>query len=167
MIARRTAVIASIAAILIWSIAAGVCTMSSAASASETVPGGAGGTQEIFVCARPSAPLGDIDLDVTFINRAPLYRAYCVQYRYDAPETPGRPYLCPGSENDRRWPEPGELVTFTAHIVNKGTAASPAFGYAWRIDGAEVARGMLPALAPAAEVDDNLPVAVGPRAVGR
>jgi len=59
--------------------------------------------------------------------------------------------ICPGTENDRRWPEPGEVVTFTAHVVNKGNTASPAFGYAWHIDGAEVARGTLPALAPAAE----------------
>lgn len=96
-------------------------------------------------------PGAAVDLDVTFINRAPLYKAYCVAYRHDAPNTPGRPYLCPGTENDRRWPEPGEVVTFTAHIINKGTVASPAFDYAWHMDGAEVARGRLPALDPAAE----------------
>ncbi|HOT91326.1 MAG TPA: CARDB domain-containing protein [Anaerolineae bacterium] len=99
-----------------------------------------------------SAANHSIDLDVTFINRAPLYKAYCVQYLHDAPNQPGRPYLCPGTEDDRRWPAPGEIVTFTAHIVNKGTVASPAFDYAWHIDGTEVASGTLPALAPAAEV---------------
>ncbi len=108
-----------------------------------TVNGGEG--------ARISPPTG-IDLDVTYINRAPLYKAYCVQYMYDAPNQPGRPYLCPGTEADRRWPEPGEIVTFTAHIINKGTIASPAFDYAWRMDGTEVASGTLPALAPAAEI---------------
>jgi hypothetical protein len=93
-----------------------------------------------------------IDLDVTYIGRAPLYKAYCVQYSGDVPNQPGIPYLCAGTENDRRWPEPGEIVTFTAHVINKGTVASPAFGYAWHIDGIQVASGTLLALAPAAEV---------------
>jgi hypothetical protein len=96
-------------------------------------------------------PPDGVDLDVTFINRAPLYKPYCVEYPWDVPNQPGIPYLCPGTENDRRWPEPGQVVTFTAHVVNKGTVASPAFDYAWHIDGAEVARGTLPVLAPAAE----------------
>jgi len=98
------------------------------------------------------SPPAGVDLDVTYINRAPLYKAYCVQYMYDAPNQPGRPYLCPGTEDDRRWPEPGEIVIFTAHIINKGTVAGPAFDYAWHIDGTEVASGTLPALAPAAEI---------------
>jgi hypothetical protein len=93
-----------------------------------------------------------VDLDVTFINRSPLYRAYCVEYGWDVLNQPGIPRLCPGSENDRRWPAPGEPVTFTAHIANKGTAASPGFGYAWHIDGVEVARGALPPLVPGAEI---------------
>ena len=47
------------------------------------------------------------DLDVTFIQREPLYSAYCVDYHWDdAPGMPGRPTLCPGTENQRRWPEP-------------------------------------------------------------
>jgi hypothetical protein len=100
---------------------------------------------------RTSAPEG-VDLDVTFINRSPLYQAYCVDYPWDIPGQPGIPFLCPGTEDDPRWPEQGEIVTFTAHIVNKGTVTSPAFDYAWQIDGADVASGTLPALAPAAEV---------------
>ena len=93
-----------------------------------------------------------IDLDVTFIKRSPLYQAYCVDYPWDIPGQPGIPFLCPGTENDQRWPEQGEIVTFTAHIINKGTASSPAFGYAWLIDGSEVANGTLPALAPSQEI---------------
>ena len=111
-----------------------------------------GGAPAGRVAGSACEALSNVDLDVTFINRAPLYKAYCVQYMYDALDQPGRPFLCPGTENDRRWPEPGEVVTFTAHIMNKGTAASPAFDYAWHIDGVEVAAGTLPALAPAAEV---------------
>jgi DNA-binding beta-propeller fold protein YncE len=108
-------------------------------------------TDEEITASRSSPPVG-VDLDVTYISRAPLYRAYCVEYLYDAPNQPGRPVLCPGTENDRRWPEPGEIVTFTAHIINKGTMTSPAFDYAWYIDGVEVDNGTLPPLDPAAEV---------------
>lgn len=87
-----------------------------------------------------------IDLDVTYINRSPLYMAYCVEYPWDIPGQPGIPFLCPGTEDDPRWPETGELVTFTAHVVNKGTAVSPAFDYSWQIDGVEMGSGTLPAL---------------------
>jgi hypothetical protein len=95
----------------------------------------------------PGAPLPD--LDVTFIERQPMYFAYCVEYKWgEAPGMPGRPYVCPGTENERRWPNPGEMVTFTAHIVNKGDAACPTFGFSWQIDGAVVLTGELPALNP-------------------
>lgn len=90
------------------------------------------------------APLPD--LDVTFIERQPMYSAYCVDYPWDVPGMPGKPFICPGTETERRWPEPGEIVTFTAHIVNKGDLSSPAFDYAWHIDGAVVKTGSLPAL---------------------
>ncbi|MBN1660406.1 MAG: hypothetical protein JXA93_18550 [Anaerolineae bacterium] len=94
----------------------------------------------------PTTPPVGIDLDVTYIERDPIYKAYCVNY------ADGLPFLCPGTEGEQRWPAPGEVVTFTAHIVNKGTDASPAFAYSWRIDGGEVASGTLPSLAPAAEI---------------
>jgi len=103
-----------------------------------------------------ASPPQGIDLDVTFISRVPLYKAYCVEYAWDISGQPGIPFLCPGTENDRRWPEPGEIVTFTAHIVNKGTLGSPESAYAWYIDAVEVARGTLPALAPANEVTTEL-----------
>jgi hypothetical protein len=82
-----------------------------------------------------------VDLDVTYIQRTPLYYAYCVDYPNDIPRQ------CPGTEFDRRWPEPGEVVTFTAHIVNKGTDPSGAVGFQWTIDGAVVATGLMPSLA--------------------
>ncbi len=40
------------------------------------------------------------------------------------------------------------MVTFTAHITNKGDLASPTATYNWQIDGAVVGMGALPALAP-------------------
>jgi hypothetical protein len=95
--------------------------------------------------ASRSAPPG-VDLDVTFISREPLYYAYCVEY----PES--IPHICPGHEQDQHWPEQGELVTFTAHVVNKGTTASPEFDFAWAIDGATVLAGTLPGLASGAEI---------------
>lgn len=94
----------------------------------------------------PPAPPDGIDLDVTFISRTPKYKSYCVAYSWDSPGQPGIPTLCPGTEDEQRWPAPGEVVTFTAHIANKGTQASPAFAYRWEIDGAEVASGVLPGL---------------------
>ncbi len=93
-----------------------------------------------------SRPQG-VDLDVTYISRSPMYHSYCVKYTDS-----GTPYLCPGTENEKRWPDPGEVVTFTAHIRNKGGAVSPAFSYRWLMDGVEVAAGTLPALAPGAEI---------------
>jgi len=140
------AVLASIAG---WSL----CSSWAAAADPSAASKAAGST--VTETAHPSvqsSPPAGVDLDVTFINRAPLYKAYCVEYPWDVLNQPGIPYLCTGTENDRRWPEPGEIVTFTAHVINKGTVASPAAGYAWHMDGIEVATGTLPALAPAAEV---------------
>jgi len=87
-----------------------------------------------------------IDLDVTYISRAPLYTRYDVWYTDD-----GRPYLRPGTENDQRWPAPGEVVTFTVHIINKGTIASGTFTFKWFIDGSEVHSGTHGSLAPGEE----------------
>ena len=87
-----------------------------------------------------------IDLDVIYINRSPMYLAYCVEY-------PGNiPQLCAGTENEQRWPEPGEEVTFTAHIINKGTQDSPSFAYTWSIDNSAVYTSTLPGLAAGDEV---------------
>lgn len=58
-----------------------------------------------------SLPIG-IDLDATYISREP-------RYRWDSPKP---------------WPEPGENVTFKAHIINKGTIGSGTFTYEWKID---------------------------------
>ena len=71
-----------------------------------------------------------IDLDVTYIGRSPAYRRYEVEYT-----PPGyNPHLRAGTEDLKRWPDPGELVTFTAHIINKGAAPSASFAGRWFID---------------------------------
>ncbi|MGC8947467.1 MAG: LamG-like jellyroll fold domain-containing protein [Anaerolineae bacterium] len=87
-----------------------------------------------------------IDLDVVYISRTPMYNRYEVWYTAD-----GTPYLRPGTENDKRWPAPGEIVTFTAHIINKGTVASGSFAFKWFIDGGEVHSGTHSSLAPGEE----------------
>ncbi|MGQ9681045.1 MAG: CARDB domain-containing protein [Anaerolineae bacterium] len=91
------------------------------------------------------APFAGVDLDVLYIQRTPLYARYDVIYEG------GLPRLRPGTESDRRWPLPGETVTFTARIANKGDTDSPPFVYVWSIDGAPVASGTHPGLASGAE----------------
>ena len=91
-----------------------------------------------------------IDLDVTYINRTPLYSRYSVLYTSDL-----RPFLYPGTENDQRWPASGEVVTFTAHIVNKGTTDSDDFAFKWFVDGAEVAAGTHSSLSPTEEATES------------
>jgi hypothetical protein len=90
----------------------------------------------------PTKPAG-VDLDVTYIGRTPMYKRYEVWYTGD-----GRPYLRPGTESDKRWPSLGETVTFTAHILNKGTEASGSFAFKWFIDDIEVGSGTHASLSP-------------------
>lgn len=89
-----------------------------------------------------------IDLELTYINRAPMYERYRVNYPN------GKPVLQPGTENARRWPTNGEIVTFTAHVINKGTVASGPFDYVWAIDGLQVSSGTHSGLAP--DQEDSL-----------
>jgi hypothetical protein len=85
------------------------------------------------------------DLDVGYISREPVYPKYEVWYN------DGKPYLQPGTEGDKRWPDPGEVVTFTAHIFNKGQSISGEFDFRWLIDDQTVASGTHPSLAPQEE----------------
>ena len=114
------------------------------AAATATRPGMV--TPENATRVPDSGGLAGVDLDVTFISRDPMYYMYCVEY----PD--GLPQICAGHEDDRHWPAQGELVTFTAHVVNKGTLASPGFDFQWALDGSPVLSGSLPGLAAGAEV---------------
>ncbi len=98
------------------------------------------------VLAKPAG----IDLDVTYISRTPMYNRYDLRYTSD-----GKPYLRPGTENDKRWPAPGEVVTFTVHIINKGTIASGNFAFKWFIDGSEVHSGIHSSLTPGEEATET------------
>ena len=89
------------------------------------------------------------DLDVTCVERAPLYPAYTVAY--DIPEKTGLPILLdpqtlqpltPAQEQAvKRQPALGEKVTFTARIVNKGEAPTGEWEYEWLVDDKPLASG--------------------------
>ena len=53
------------------------------------------------------------DLNVGFIHRTPEYNRFMVSFDGDQ-------HIMPGYENEQKWPDPGELVRYTAHIFNKG-----------------------------------------------
>ena len=82
------------------------------------------------------------DLSIQWIERAPRYPRYCLDYSRGLPE------LCPGSEDARHVPSPGEIVTFTAHIANQGVLTSPAASALWTVGQAAQLPDDLPALAP-------------------
>ena len=83
------------------------------------------------------------DVQVAWLSRAPLYAPYAVDY----PDG-WTPELRPGTENDKHWPDPGEPITFSAHIANRGTQPTGAFSYRWRMDGNDVLAGTVANLAP-------------------
>lgn len=93
------------------------------------------------------------DFDVTYIARTPRYDRYNVSYEYGVdpaePET-GRPYLTAQEQAKQRWPNPGEMVTYTGHVKNIGVI-SGVCGYKWFFDGVEVASGVTTTLAPGEE----------------
>lgn len=91
------------------------------------------------------------DLSVNWIERTPRYQRYCLDY------SSGLPDLCPGTEGVRRFPLAGEIVTFTARIVNQGTMTSPATSAVWTL---------LPAAAASAPRPQITLVALPPLAPG-
>jgi|GEM_PF-1397159 len=87
-----------------------------------------------------------IDLDVTYISRLPRDTYfYWVDYPNNVPN------LRPGTENQKRWPNYGETVTFQAHFINKGTANSGPANYRWKVNGVVIGTGTAASLAPGQE----------------
>lgn len=82
------------------------------------------------------------ELDVTHIARLPRDT-----FRYQPQYPDGLPTLPAGTEDDKRWPELGETVTFVAYVKNKGTAATPPCAYRWSINGVPVSSGLIGAVA--------------------
>jgi hypothetical protein len=114
----------------------------------------------------PEAPLTTFDIDVTYIERIPRYRRYgvtnygcgdnsCIAptpYAFCATvpgmprrlsdgEDPGPVGDCPGLAGDKRQPDANELLTYIAHVKNKGPALNTAFQYTWYVNGVAVASG--------------------------
>ncbi|MBK9712345.1 MAG: DUF1349 domain-containing protein [Kouleothrix sp.] len=79
--------------------------------------------------AAPSVDLALPDLDVEYIGRTP-------RYRWD---------------QSKKWPDPGEMVVFEAHIANRGGSASGPFWCTWTIDGVQQAPAVHTGLAAGAE----------------
>ena len=71
-----------------------------------------------------------IDLDVTYISREPRY----------------------SWDSQKQWPDPGERVTFTAHIINKGTVSSGNFTFQWKIDDQIISINSYTSIPPQGEV---------------
>ncbi|MBC7187027.1 MAG: hypothetical protein H5U38_08340 [Calditrichaeota bacterium] len=86
-------------------------------------------------------PSGLPDLDVTFISRTPRYSRLVVSYHQRADGLVGdvRPYLTAEEQAKKRWPAPGDTVTFAAHVRNHGDSPVPGFACLWAIDGQVVA----------------------------
>ncbi len=92
------------------------------------------------------------DLDVTYIERTPKYRSYCLTDDGQVPcasesdpicktlgvtncQCPGPDCLCGPVQNGKRTPAVGDDVTFIAHVKNKGGVAAPGFMYTWWVGG--------------------------------
>jgi hypothetical protein len=104
-----------------------------------------------FHALKPQLP----DLSVVYIERNPKFPGIQIKW-LEVDEGPngnkGNPANSPVANPDvQKWPKPGEVVTFTAHVKNKGPVAAPRFDWHWLIDGKDVKGGETPGLAPGAE----------------
>ncbi|MGB8646801.1 MAG: Ig-like domain-containing protein [Anaerolineae bacterium] len=76
-----------------------------------------------------------LDLDVTYIERTPRYP----RFLSCSAGNPRVDYPCPSPI--KHYPDSGEIVTFTAHVMNKGTNAVGQFDYTWSVDGVSIKQG--------------------------
>ncbi|MFG0286273.1 MAG: Ig-like domain-containing protein [Phycisphaerales bacterium JB039] len=77
-----------------------------------------------------------VDLDVGWIGRDPAYNRFKVDYTGD--QKIHAAYL-----DEQKWPAPGELVTWRAHVFNKGDDAAADVAYRWLVNGAVVDSGVI------------------------
>lgn len=88
----------------------------------------------------PPQPIS-ADIDVTYIERTPRYYRYCVADGGNIPS------LCPGTENQKRWPDVGENITYQAHVMTKKNSSgvlssgNASFSYQWLVNGGVVSTG--------------------------
>src|SRR5690606_27891294 len=96
---------------------------------------------ETVVDVRAARPA---DLNVGWIHRTPEYNRFRVSFSGDQ-------HIQPGFENEKKWPDPGEIVTYTAHVFNKGDVAATNVAYRWLADGVVVDSGVIPSMGPLSE----------------
>jgi hypothetical protein len=98
----------------------------------------------------PRTPRDETDLQITYISRTPRYPRYWPEYTYYWVTEPSGfgPYLFSAATSlgggqdasTQRWPNVGDMVTYQAHIRNRGTNAwDGPLSAKWRMDGAVVA----------------------------
>lgn len=80
------------------------------------------------------------DLNVGFIHRTPEYNRFKVSFSGDQ-------HIQSGYENEQKWPAPGETVTYTAHVFNKGDQAANNIAYRWYFDDQLIDSGTISSLA--------------------
>ncbi len=88
------------------------------------------------------------DLDVLIIERDPKYARYVLDYK-EVPGSGGVEVSTCTNAGEQHVPNPGETVTFTATVQNKGRKAL-AGTWQWVMDGAVVASGPVASLDPRA-----------------
>jgi hypothetical protein len=79
------------------------------------------------------------DLDVTHIERTPKYNPIPWVYPEKGPQYQGapktkQPYTAEQLRQMKERPAPGDMVTFTAHLVNASDAPAPDFTGQWLLD---------------------------------
>jgi len=90
------------------------------------------------------------DLEVMYIERNPKYPRYDALYAqtYVTDDWLGYSIDVPNglgsgqTSATKRWPDNGETVTYTAHILNHGQTPRSGFAYKWFVDGVEAGGGI-------------------------
>ncbi|MFZ5515203.1 MAG: CARDB domain-containing protein [Candidatus Zhuqueibacterota bacterium] len=111
-----------------------------------------------LMAGEQTKPTHVADLDVTFISRTPRYERLRASYyqRSDGMVGDVNPYLTEAEKQKKRWPDEGEVVTFTAHVKNFGDVAVEAYEYLWMVDGKTMKRGISARLSPGQEHEFQL-----------
>jgi hypothetical protein len=87
------------------------------------------------------------DVEVTYIERNPKYERYWVNYsgatEYSDDFVPYEvdSAISLANPGAKRWPDLDEPVTFTAHLLNRGSTSVSSFDFVWKIDGVIVNSG--------------------------
>lgn len=108
---------------------------------------------------QPPTPAALPDLEVAYISLTPRYPAPTVReidgvQRAVDPST-GQPLPAGAWERTQKWPRPGETITATARVLNRGTAPSGPFRYRWVLNRKEVGEGRHEGLAPGCRASEE------------